>query len=106
MPTQSKWLCLESKTRVAVPGSLTRWILNNRGASWSAKSWTYRWVYVSWSISATALALAAVEARRTALAFPNFVATHGYDVYCFDNKLPGLVRLPGVASVTPVVSPG
>jgi hypothetical protein len=54
------------------------------------------------------LALAAVAAgRRTASAFPRFVAAHGYDVYIFnDNPIPGLARLPGVASVTTVVIPG
>jgi ABC-type lipoprotein release transport system permease subunit len=54
------------------------------------------------------LALAAVAAgRRTASAFPRFVAAHGYDVYIFNDKpLPSLARLPGVASVTSVVIPG
>ena len=54
------------------------------------------------------LALAAVAAgRRTASAFPRFVATHGYDVYIFNNHpVPGLARLPGVASVTSIVVPG
>jgi hypothetical protein len=54
------------------------------------------------------LALAAVAAgRRTASAFPRFVAAHGYDVYIFnDTPLPGLARLPGVASATTVVIPG
>jgi ABC-type lipoprotein release transport system permease subunit len=54
------------------------------------------------------LALAAVAAgRRTASAFPRFVAAHGYDVYIFNDKpLPGLARLPSVASVTTIVIPG
>jgi hypothetical protein len=54
------------------------------------------------------LTLGAVAAgRRTASAFPRFVAAHGYDVYIFNNKpLPDLARLPGVASVTSVVIPG
>ena len=54
------------------------------------------------------LALAAVAAgRRTASAFPRFVAAHGYDVYIYNDKpLPGLARLPGVASVTTIVIPG
>jgi hypothetical protein len=54
------------------------------------------------------LALAAVAAgRRTASAFPRFVATHGYDAYIFNDKpLPSLARLPGVASVTSLVIPG
>jgi hypothetical protein len=54
------------------------------------------------------LALAAAAAgRRAASAFPRFVAAHGYDVYIFNDKpLPGLARLPGVASVTSLVIPG
>ena len=54
------------------------------------------------------LALAAVAAgRRTASAFPRFVATHGYDAYIFNPEpVPSLARLPGVASVTSVVIPG
>jgi hypothetical protein len=54
------------------------------------------------------LALAAVAAgRRTASAFPRFVAAHGYDAYIFNDKpVPGLARLPGAASVTTVVIPG
>jgi hypothetical protein len=53
------------------------------------------------------LALAAVAAgRRTASAFPRFVAAHGYDVYIFNQKpVPGLARLPGVASVSTVIVP-
>ena len=50
---------------------------------------------------------AAAAGRRTATAFPRFVAAHGYDVYIFNNQpVPGLARLPGVASVTSVVIPG
>ncbi len=50
---------------------------------------------------------AAAAGRRTASAFPRFVAAHGYDVYIFnDRPVPGLARLPGVASVTSVVIPG
>jgi hypothetical protein len=54
------------------------------------------------------LALAAVAAgRRTASAFPRFVAAHGYDAYIFNpTPLPSLARLPGVASVTSIVLPG
>jgi hypothetical protein len=54
------------------------------------------------------LALAAVAAgRRTASAFPRFVAAHGYDIYIYNDKpVPGLARLPGVASVTSIVLPG
>jgi len=54
------------------------------------------------------LALAAVAAgRRTASAFPRFVADHGYDVYIFNDKpVVGLAKLPGVGTVTSVVIPG
>src|ERR1700689_2446619 len=53
------------------------------------------------------LALAAVAAgRRTATAFPRFVAAHGYDVYIFNTEpVPGLARLSGVASATHVIIP-
>ena len=53
------------------------------------------------------LALAAVAAgRRTASAFPRFVAAHGYDVYIYNSEpVPGLARLPGVASLTSVLIP-
>jgi hypothetical protein len=54
------------------------------------------------------LALASLAAgRRTASAFPRFVAAHGYDVYIFnDTPVAGLAHLPGVATVTSVVIPG
>jgi hypothetical protein len=49
---------------------------------------------------------AAAAGRRTATAFPRFVASHGYDVYIFNQKpVPGLSRLPGVASVTTIGNP-
>ena len=53
------------------------------------------------------LALAAAAAgRRTATAFPRFVASHGYDVYIFNQKpVPGLSKLPGVSSVTTIANP-
>jgi len=53
------------------------------------------------------LTLAAVAAgRRTASAFPRFVAAHGYDVYIYNNQpVRGLATLPGVASVTDVSTP-
>lgn len=53
------------------------------------------------------LVLAAVAAgRRTATAFPRFVASHGYDVYIFNQKpVAGLSRLPGVSSVTMISNP-
>jgi hypothetical protein len=49
---------------------------------------------------------AAAAGRRTATAFPRFVASHGYDVYIFNQKpVPGLSRLPGVSSVTTIGNP-
>jgi hypothetical protein len=53
------------------------------------------------------LVLAAVAAgRRTATAFPRFVAAHGYDVYIYNQKpVPGLSRLPEVSSVTTIYNP-
>jgi hypothetical protein len=53
------------------------------------------------------LVLAATAAgRRTATTFPRFVAAHGFDVYIFNNQpVPGLARLPGVASVITIGNP-
>ena len=49
---------------------------------------------------------AAAAGRRTATAFPRFVASHGYDVYIYNQKpVPGLTRLPGVSSVTTIANP-
>jgi hypothetical protein len=49
---------------------------------------------------------AAAAGRRTATAFPRFVAAHGYDVYIYNQKpVPGLSRLPGVFSVTTIGNP-
>ena len=49
---------------------------------------------------------ATAAGRRTATAFPRFVAAHGYDVTLFNySSLPGLVRLPGVSSVTADMNP-
>ena len=49
---------------------------------------------------------AAAAGRRTATAFPRFVASHGYDVYIFNQKpVPGLSKLPGVSSVTTIANP-
>ena len=67
----------------------------------------------SWLILAVLIAivaglvLAAVAAgRRTATAFPRFVASYGYDVYIYNqNPVPGLSRLPGVSSVTAIANP-
>jgi len=67
----------------------------------------------SWLILVVLIALvgglvlaAAAAGRRTATAFPRFVASHGYDVYIFNQKpVPGLSRLPGVSSVTTIANP-
>ena len=49
---------------------------------------------------------AAVTGRRTAAAFPGFVARHGYDVVVYaGHPLPQLARLPQVARVTPALLP-
>lgn len=49
---------------------------------------------------------AAAAGRRTASAFPRFVATHGYDVYIYnDTPVPQLSKLPEVASLTTVTIP-
>ena len=49
---------------------------------------------------------AAVTARRTAAALPDFVARHGYDALVYSSHpLPGLARIPQVALVTPVLLP-
>jgi hypothetical protein len=49
---------------------------------------------------------AAATGRRTAAAFPDFVARHGYDAIVYSGRpLPGLARIPQVAQVTPVLAP-
>ena len=49
---------------------------------------------------------AAATGRRTAAAFPGFVARHGYDALVYSGQpLPGLARIPQVARVTPVRAP-
>ncbi len=67
----------------------------------------------SWLILVVLIALvaglvlaAAAAGRRTATAFPRFVASHGYDVYIYNQKpVPGLSGLPGVSSVTTIGNP-
>jgi hypothetical protein len=67
----------------------------------------------SWLALAVLVALAggfviaaATTARRTAAAFPDFVARHGYDAIVYSvHPLPTLARIPQVASVTPVPGP-
>ena len=49
----------------------------------------------------------AATGRRTAAAFGDFVARHGYDTVVYSGQpLPLLARLPQVASVTPVAAQG
>jgi hypothetical protein len=49
---------------------------------------------------------AAATGRRTAAAFPGFVARHGYDAIVYSgHPLPGLARIPQVALMTPVRAP-
>jgi hypothetical protein len=53
------------------------------------------------SIAGGLVLAAAAAGRRTATAFPRFVATHGYDFAVLDlQPVPGLAKLPEVASVT------
>ena len=48
----------------------------------------------------------AAAGHRTAAAFGDFVARHGYDVVVYSGQpVPRLARLPQVASVTPVLAP-
>jgi hypothetical protein len=66
----------------------------------------------SWLVLAVLIALvggvvlaAAAAGRRTATAFPRFVAAHGYDAFVFDfQPQPALAQLPEVASAT--LAPG
>ena len=49
---------------------------------------------------------AASTGRRTAAAFPGFVARHGYDAVVYSSHpLPSLARIPQVAHVTPAPGP-
>ena len=49
---------------------------------------------------------AAATGRRTAAAFPGFVARHGYDALVYSgHPLPGLAHIPQVARVTPIRAP-
>ena len=68
----------------------------------------------SWLILVVLVALvaglvlaAAAAGRRTAAAFPRFVASYGYDVYIYNQSpVTGLGGLPGVSSVTAIRVPG
>jgi FtsX-like permease family len=47
---------------------------------------------------------AAAAGRRTASAFPDFTAAHGFDAEVYSNEpQPGIAKIPGVASVTGAV---
>ena len=49
---------------------------------------------------------AAATGRRTAAAFPGFIARHGYDALVYSGQpLPGLAHIPQVARVTPIRAP-
>ena len=70
----------------------------------------FRQHWKSWLALSVLVALAGgfvlattVAARRTAAAFPEFTARHGYDVIVYSGQpLPQLARLPQVASAVPV----
>jgi ABC-type lipoprotein release transport system permease subunit len=58
------------------------------------------------AISGGLVLAAAAGARRTAAAFPRFVAAHGYDALVFNlQPLPGVAALPEVASATTAAGP-
>jgi hypothetical protein len=67
----------------------------------------------SWALLAVLVALASgiilagiSAGRRTAGAFPGFVAAHGFDAVTYDSKpLPKIAQLPEVASVAALTSP-
>jgi ABC-type lipoprotein release transport system permease subunit len=69
--------------------------------------------WTSWLALATLVALvgglavaAATTGRRTAAAFPDFVARHHYDAIVYTgHPLPSLARIPEVAQVTPAAGP-
>ena len=68
------------------------------------RSWLILVVLIA--VVAGVVLAAAAAGRRTATAFPRFVASHGYDVYIFNqNPVSGLSRLPGVSSVTTIGNP-
>ena len=66
------------------------------------------WLAIAILISVVGgLVLAATAAgRRTASAFPQFVAAHGFDAFVYaDQPVPKVATLPGVTSATTVVIP-
>ncbi len=84
------------------------------GAVWLVFGSEVRRRWRSWLILVVLIAVvaglvlaAAAAGRRTATAFPRFVAAHGYDVYIYNNHpVPSLARLPEVASVVEIGVPG
>jgi len=83
------------------------------GAVWLVFGAEFRRRWRSWLMLVALIAVvgglvlaAAAAGRRTATAFPRFVAAHGFDVYIYNNTpVPELARLPGVASVTAIGNP-
>jgi len=83
------------------------------GAVWLVIGAEFRRRWRSWLILVVLIAFvgglvlaAAAAGRRTATAFPRFVAAHGYDFAILDlQPLPGLAKLPEVASVTTAGEP-
>jgi hypothetical protein len=68
------------------------------------KSWLALSVLVA--VAGGFVVTAVAAGRRTAAAFPEFAARHGYDVIVYSGQpLPQMTRLPHVASVTPVLVP-
>ena len=73
----------------------------------------FRQYWKSWLVLSVLVAVAggfvlaaASAGRRTAAAFPDFAARHGYDIIVYSGQpLPQLARLPHVTSVTPVLAP-
>lgn len=83
------------------------------GAVWLVFGAEFRRRWRSWLILSVLIALvgglvlaADATGRRTANAYPRFVATHGFDAGVFSfQPLPGLAKLPEVASVAALSSP-
>ena len=73
--------------------------LRRRWRSWLA-------IAVLISVVAGFVLAATAGGRRTASAFPRFVAAHGFDAVVYATRpVPKLAKLPGVSSVTEVVIP-
>ncbi len=83
------------------------------GAVWLVFRTEFRRRWRSWLVLVVLIAVvgglvlgAAAAGRRTASAFPRSAKAHGYDYALFnDQPLPGLARLPDVASVITVGAP-